>query len=178
MNTIGLSGEWRFAFDIKGAGLNYCGGWFERTLSETVVLPGSAVGNKKGIYNTMEDVDNRGDPWGYVGPAWYQKDFEIPPEAEGKNAVLILPRTCHTMVWVDETAIGESDCFQAPQVYELGRTAFPGKHRLTIRVDNSRRRLPPGWGRFLYLQQGEEPGPPHRQRIRLIRRLPLWPRPE
>jgi hypothetical protein len=140
MNTIGLSGEWRFAFDIKGTGLNYCGGWFERTLSETVVLPGSAVGNKKGIYNTMEDVDNRGDPWGYVGPAWYQKDFEIPPEAEDKNAVLILPRTCHTMVWVDETAIGESDCFQAPQVYELGRTAFPGKHRLTIRVDNSRRR--------------------------------------
>jgi hypothetical protein len=140
VERISLAGQWRFAFDMKAAGINYCGGWYARTLTETLILPGSAAGNKKGIFNTMEDVDNIGEPYSYVGVAWYQRDIDIRRDYGGKNVALILPRTCCTMVWVDNVFIGESDAVQSPQAYDLSAAAFPGRHQLTIRVDNTPRR--------------------------------------
>jgi hypothetical protein len=140
LERISLAGQWRFAFDMKAAGINYCGGWYTRKLTETLILPGSAVGNKKGIFNTMEDVDNIGEPYSYVGVAWYQRDIDIPQDYAGKSIALILPRTCCTMVWVDNVFIGESDAAQSPQVYNLSAAAFPGRRQLTIRVDNTPQR--------------------------------------
>jgi hypothetical protein len=140
LERVSLAGQWRFAFDMKAAGINFCGGWYARKLTETLILPGSVVSNKKGIFNTMEDIDNIGEPYSYVGAAWYQRDIDIPQGYAGKNVILILPRTCCTMVWVDDVFIGESDAVQSPQAYNLSAAAFPGRHQLTIRVDNTPRR--------------------------------------
>lgn len=134
---LGLSGEWRFALDPKSVGINFCGGWYGVRLPETVRLPGTAAGNGKGVRCMVDDVDNVGEDYAYVGAAWYQRDVEIPEQWRDRCVRLVLPRTARTMVWMDCIPLGENTLIQAPQCYELGAAASPGLHTLTIRVDNS-----------------------------------------
>lgn len=74
----------------------------------------------------------------YVGPAWYEREFGIPAAWKGKRITLFLER-CHwkTTVWVDGKEAGENDSLGAPHVYDISRFAVPGRHRLTVLVDNS-----------------------------------------
>ncbi|MGD0783688.1 MAG: glycoside hydrolase family 2 TIM barrel-domain containing protein, partial [Candidatus Aminicenantales bacterium] len=73
----------------------------------------------------------------YVGPAWYQRHVTIPSEWKGRRVVLFLERAhWRTRVWLDDAEIGTCDSLSVPHVYELGAGAGPGRHRLTIRVDN------------------------------------------
>jgi len=71
----------------------------------------------------------------YVGVAWYQKEINIPSDWKGKNMVLELERThWETKLYIDSKEIGKQDGLSTPHryVFELD----PGKHRLTLRVDN------------------------------------------
>lgn len=92
----------------------------------------------------------------YAGVAWYQRDIEIPAEWKEKRVVLFLERAhWETRVWVDNKLIGTNNSLATPHEYELGvvgqasslslsnrQDAYstsqlaPGKHTLTIRVDN------------------------------------------
>ena len=73
----------------------------------------------------------------YVGAAWYQRDVEIPADWQGKRVVLSLERPhWETRVWLDGRTVGSNDSLSTPHVYDLGTGSRPGKHRLTIRVDN------------------------------------------
>ena len=74
----------------------------------------------------------------YAGPAWYQRDIEIPAAWQGKRVTLFLER-CRwvTTVWLDDKRIGTQDSLIAPHVYDFGTGVAPGKHRLTICVDNT-----------------------------------------
>jgi beta-galactosidase/beta-glucuronidase len=74
----------------------------------------------------------------YVGPAWYQKQVDVPQSWSGKRIVLLLER-CHweTKVWVDGTAAGMQDSLCTPQLHNLSDLMTPGRHTLTVRVDNS-----------------------------------------
>lgn len=76
----------------------------------------------------------------YVGTAWYRRAIEIPAAWEGrqgKHISLSLER-CHwaTRAWLDGRELGSRDSLSTPHVYDLGSSATPGKHMLTIRVDN------------------------------------------
>ncbi len=133
---MNLAGEWRFAFDPAETGINYCGGWYDLELPERVILPGGTHTNHIGIKNTVMDKDNIGEPWIYIGAAWYQRDIEIPQEWAGKQITLYMERTSHTMVWLDGIPMGSNDDVQVPQYYALGAAATPGRHNLTIRVNN------------------------------------------
>lgn len=137
---LDLSGQWRFAMDPLETGVNKSGGWYEQRLPGQVVLPGTAGGNQQGIPPQVRDRDNTGTGYMYVGVAWYQRDIEIPASWAGKRVELTMERTAHTTVWVDDVEVGGCDDIQAPQVIGLGETAFPGRHTLTVRVDNYRRR--------------------------------------
>ena len=96
-------------------------------------------------------------PRHYLGAAWYQRDFEIPTNWSGKRVVLFLERPhWKSTVWLDDREIGSDISLCTPHEFELGivgetRSAehplrsqsnalrseiMPGKHRLTIRVDN------------------------------------------
>lgn len=80
-------------------------------------------------------------PRHYLGAAWYQRDLEIPAAATGRHFKLFLERAhWQTTVWIDARAFPPNDSLVAPHVTDLGVLA-PGKHRLTIRVDN-RTQLP------------------------------------
>ncbi len=105
-------------------------------------------------------------PRHYLGAAWYQRDIEIPKDWRGRRAVLFLERPhWETRVWLDDKLIGTNNSLCAPHEFELGVVAdvvgaappprpgssanrggdaaptgnqalVPGKHRLTVRVDN------------------------------------------
>jgi len=73
----------------------------------------------------------------YTGPAWYQKEVIIPKGWKGKRIMLELEYAhSETTVWVDHTEIGMQYTFVTAQNYDLTKVLTPGKHTLTIRVDN------------------------------------------
>lgn len=73
----------------------------------------------------------------YVGAAWYQRELEIPPDWRGRRLVLALERPhIETRAWLDGRALGTSNSLSTLHKYEFGTDVAPGKHLLTIRVDN------------------------------------------
>ncbi|MGP8260851.1 MAG: sugar-binding domain-containing protein [Acidobacteriaceae bacterium] len=72
----------------------------------------------------------------YLGVAWYQREIDIPAGWRGKRVGLTLERTrWQTNVYLDEKEIGSCHSLVAPHEYDLGVLA-PGRHRLSIRIDN------------------------------------------
>ena len=75
-------------------------------------------------------------PKHYLGAAWYQRDLDIPAGWSAQRVDLFLERAhWETTVWVDDKRIGSCNSLVAPHEYDLGVLA-PGRHRLTVRVDN------------------------------------------
>src|SRR5262249_39764821 len=76
-------------------------------------------------------------PRHYLGAAWYQRDVEIPKDWQDRRVVLFLERPrWESRVWLDDQFIGTNISLCTPHEYELGMSLKPGKHRLTVRVDN------------------------------------------
>ena len=74
----------------------------------------------------------------YIGAAWYNKEVEIPESFEGKKIILSLER-CHweSTVWLDGKNLGSNQSLAAPHKYDLSDFK-PGKHILSIRIDNGK----------------------------------------
>lgn len=162
--TQALEGDWRFALDRTDAGVTEA--WFRRDLSDRIRLPGAlqSQGYGNDIATDTPWVVALGDAWWklqpaelrekfsqpgkvevpflaqppkhYLGAAWYQRDVEIPAAWAGRRLQLFLERPrWETTVWLDDQKLGSNNSLVAPHEYELG-LARPGRHRLTIRVDN------------------------------------------
>ena len=168
---IDLSGEWRFAIDRNDKGVSEA--WFSKILTETVLLPGSMATNDKGdevttdtkfvgqiadqsYYKKTEYAKYRvpGNikiPFWlqslkyYQGAAWYQKEVTIPKSWKGKQIELFLER-CHweTRLWVDNTEIGMQNSLGTPHLYTISAALTPGKHTLSVCVDNRIKTIDPG----------------------------------
>jgi hypothetical protein len=136
--TIPLAGQWRFSLDPDKGGVQK--EYFNRDLPERIGLPGSTDEARFGAPNPNKpSLDGLYRLYVYEGPAWYQRDVEIPAAWRGKRISLLLERAHWvTQVWVDGRYIGAQDSLIAPHVYDLGNLA-PGKHRLTICVDNTKK---------------------------------------
>lgn len=135
--SISLAGRWQFALDPGNVGVT--DGWFGKSLPETVNLPGSTDESRKGTPNDRApDMQRLSRLYEYTGPAWYQRQIEIPKAWSGKRVTLYLER-CHweTQAWLDGKPCGMRDSLCVPHVHELGSNLSPGAHRLAIRVDNS-----------------------------------------
>jgi Glycosyl hydrolases family 2, sugar binding domain/Glycosyl hydrolases family 2, TIM barrel domain/Glycosyl hydrolases family 2 len=159
-----LEGTWRFRLDRSNAGIEER--WFERALPDRIKLPGSlpaqGIGDDISVetkwtgdivdkswftapeYAAYRKPGNIKVPFWlqpekyYVGAAWYQRDIELPPDWTGKRVLLTLERPhWETRVWVDGKPLGSNNNLSTPHEYDLGTHLPPGKHRLTIRVDNS-----------------------------------------
>jgi Glycosyl hydrolases family 2, sugar binding domain/Glycosyl hydrolases family 2 len=131
--TLSLAGDWRFEI----ASTNAAG--FAKELPGKIKLPGTIDDARLGPPNTQAPTLE--GPWrlsNYAGPAWYQRDIEIPESWTGKRVTLFLER-CRwvTTVWLDDQRIGTQDSLVTPHVYVLGMGLKPGKHTLTICVDNT-----------------------------------------
>ncbi|HLP77859.1 MAG TPA: glycoside hydrolase family 2 TIM barrel-domain containing protein, partial [Candidatus Paceibacterota bacterium] len=86
-------------------------------------------------------------PRHYLGAAWYQREIEIPNDWEGRRVVLFLERPhWESRVWLDDRLIGTNNSLCVPHEFDLGLVnalgnsplalLSPGKHTLTVRVDN------------------------------------------
>jgi len=162
MQLISLAGQWRFQLDRADSGVN--GEWFARNLTDKIDLPGVLQTQGYGdlistntpwvlsLYDKLwfERQDYKayakpGDvkvpflcqpPRHFLGAAWYQRDIEIPKDWEGRRVVLFVERTrWESRAWLDDTLIGTNNSLCTPHEFDFGIVP-PGKHRLTVRVDN------------------------------------------
>ena len=142
-DTIYLDGSWRFALDTARVGIS--DKWYNSYLSDSVKLPGTLDENKKGIPNTNRQETMRlSREMMYAGTAWYQKIIVIPLNWKGQYIRLMMERTKPTQVWVDNNLIGSSNDILTAQYYNLTNYLTPGKHKLTILVNNDNSSVPEG----------------------------------
>jgi hypothetical protein len=158
--TLDLAGPWRLRLDPDDQGV--AAKWSEAPLATTdqILLPNTTDRAEFGFAldtKTMRHVEPfpvttrfpgvkeplRADEHGYlvrrhlfVGPAWYEREIEVPTAWQGRPITLRLERALwQTELWVDGRRVGACDSLLAEHRYDLGQLA-PGPHRLTIRVDN------------------------------------------
>jgi hypothetical protein len=162
--TISLAGQWSFKLDPNNVGQQEKR--YGKKLADSIKLPGSTAENGYGedpsvdtkwtgqivdkSWFTEDKYAKYRQPGSvkipfwltpvkhYVGPAWYQKQVDIPKSWKNKRIILFLER-CHweTKVWVDGAAAVMQDSLCTPQLYDLSDLLTPGRHTLIVRVDNS-----------------------------------------
>jgi hypothetical protein len=137
--TLDLAGEWRIALDRDNTGIREK--WFATQLKESISLPGTTDEAGLGDFTDERCADRLSRLWRWIGPAWYQRSVTIPRGWKGKRISLFLERTKDSQVWVDKTWVGSDDSLSTPHVFDLSKELTPGKHTLTILVDNAK--LPP-----------------------------------
>jgi len=137
--TLPLTGTWKFRLDAEDVGA--AEEWFARQFDDTVQLPGTTDENHKGVKKDEHCIDRLSRVWYWKGPAWYQRCETIPDAWRSKRITLLLERTKNTRVWIDETFCGWEDTLSTPQVFDVTTVMTPGRHTITVRVDNAR--LPP-----------------------------------
>jgi hypothetical protein len=162
-SRLALAGRWRYALDRTDTGL--AERWFARSLDGSLNIPGSLPDQGIGdpittntpwvggivdrsfftspAFAQYREAGRVKVPFWlqpetyYKGAAWYQRDIAIPEAWRGRRVVLHLERAhWETRVWLDERPIGTNDSLSTPHRYDLGTSVVPGKHRLTVRVDN------------------------------------------
>jgi len=163
-STLDLAGQWRFKLDPNNVGID--NHWCTVRLTNRIKLPGSTAENGYGddvsintnwtggivdrswftdpAYEEYRRPGNVKVPFWltpakhYVGPAWYQRQINIPKSLADMRITLFIER-CHweSRVWIDDKPAGIQDSLSTPHVYDLTGLLSLGQHLLTIRVDNS-----------------------------------------
>ena len=138
--TISLAGRWHFLCGEPKLA-EHPGALPKLDFSDHIPLPGTTDTNQKSPASRERATESLTQPWHFEGVCWYQRAINIPDDWRGQRVSLFLERTKYTRVWLDGRPVGEQAVFLTPQEYDLGRELTPGRHTLTIAVDNSR--LPP-----------------------------------
>jgi len=162
-SELSLQGIWKFKMDPLDKGIQE--NWFNQSLTDTIALPASMTQRAKGDAVTLKtnwtgslydsswyfnprmakyrQPGNLKFPFfltpikQYVGPAWYQKEVTIPANWNGKRVLLFLERThWESTVWIDGKLLGMQNSLSVPHQYSLSDGLTPGKHIISIRIDN------------------------------------------
>ncbi|WP_214626053.1 glycoside hydrolase family 2 TIM barrel-domain containing protein [Paenibacillus agaridevorans] len=131
ITKIGLGGQWRLRLDPEKTGNE------AEPFDDVMTLPGTTSHAGKGPANEEALAGSLTDAFKFEGYAWFSREVDITAEQAGWNAMLYLERTRVTTVWIDGEEIGTRNSLCTPHVYELGKLLTEGKHRVTIRVDNT-----------------------------------------
>ena len=161
--SLSLSGEWKFRIDSLDQGIQE--NWFNTIFGETVKLPGSMAENGKGedvtlatrwtgdivdkSYFTDKKYERYRQPGNikipfwlkpvkyYKGPAWYQKEFELPSFWNDKEIILFLERPhWESTLFVNGKKAGSENSLSVPHQYNITDLLHPGKNSISIRIDN------------------------------------------
>jgi beta-galactosidase len=161
--TLDLAGTWQIALDREDRGVS--DDWPTRSFSDTLQLPGSlqaqGFGDDPGpdtpwTANVMDrswwtspDFAQDRTPGSirlpfwltprkhYVGVAWYRREVEVPADWAGQRCTLLLERVhWGSRLWIDGHEVGACDSLSAPHTFDLTGRLSPGRHALTLRIDN------------------------------------------
>jgi hypothetical protein len=146
--SISLAGNWYFKVDSLNEG--EAAKWYNKPPSffkQLIKLPGTmddaGIGNPVNVQPALkrEVMLHLWRKVSYTGAAWYKKQVSIPASWNKKHIELFLERVLwQTNVWVDGkklNATGES--LVAPHTFDLSNYLHPGKHTISVRIDNSRK---------------------------------------
>jgi hypothetical protein len=139
---ISLQGRWQFSLDTSNVGIK--DKWFASAFSETVSLPGTTDLFKKGHLNIDSTTMHLSRVYRYEGPAWYRRNITIPKGFQKKHIMLFLERTKSSSIWVDHVLVGTSKILQSAQQFDVSKYLSPGKHSISIRIDNTLKLTPYG----------------------------------
>jgi hypothetical protein len=148
--TIDLSGEWKLALDPSDSGL--AAGPETWSFPDSIELPttltlagkGNPLTRQPAIdKETLQELHQR---YSYIGPAWYQREVEIPESWADKDIILELERVIwQSRLWINGIEAGTRDSLSTPHRYRVSNRMRPGRNTITLRIDN-REQLPIGIG--------------------------------
>ena len=122
--------------------INLAGTW-KAELGD-INLPGTTDTNRKGnALQKKDETTHLSRLYSYVGELSYTREITIPAEWKKKTILLHMERTKATKVLVDGIDRGANNNISTEQVYDLTEFLQPGKHTLTILVDNTDKNVPP-----------------------------------
>ncbi len=162
--VVPLNGEWQLELDRTDVGVTER--WFTRDLPRRVQLPGTLPGQGLGDpvdvktpwiggivdkswftapqYAAYRQPGNIKIPFWlqpetyYAGIAWYRRAITVPAEWSTKRVSLTLERPhWQTRVWLDDRELGTNDSLSTAHRYDLGTGLAPGRHTVTVRVNNT-----------------------------------------
>ncbi|MCK5788418.1 MAG: hypothetical protein KAH32_05445, partial [Chlamydiia bacterium] len=134
-DIISLEGTWQFQAHPENIGKTK--GWYESTLPDKINLPGSCREQGFGKEITTPVIGKLTPVRKYDGIALFRRTIEVPESWDGKRVELFLERCFwESKVWVDDVAVGTQNSISTPHIYSIDGLK-PGKHTLTISVDNT-----------------------------------------
>lgn len=140
--AIDLSGSWQFAIGTPEPVFPIAGIPGSLVWSDTIELPGTTETRGKGPENPARELSMLTRVRKFDGPAWYQRVVEVPSDWADRHVILFLERTKYTQVWWDGKPLGEQRLLTVPQRYLVAPAITPGRHTVTVMVDNrAERRL-------------------------------------
>ena len=98
-DIIPLDGPWEFATDHRDRGIE--AKWYNRTLEDTITLPGTTDLRQKGFFNNDSSASHLHRIYTYEGPAWYRRKVIVPEHFRDKRIFLHLERTKSSRLWID-----------------------------------------------------------------------------
>ena len=133
-NDQSLNGTWQFKLDPEDKGLKE--NWQGTSFTDHITLPGTTDEAHYGEKTSGSDFGILTRAYKYYGPAWYSREIEIPSEWNGKSIRMELERVLwESRVFIDGKEVSVQDALSTPHCHDLGYLS-PGKHRLTIRINN------------------------------------------
>ncbi len=135
---VDLSGMWRFQTDIMDFRRGSLSPRYNHILQDKIELPGITDDYQIGYKSPYKYIDRLTRKYEYMGPAWYQRDIEIPESWKGKRIFMYFERT-HWLssIYVDTKEVSKIDYISVPHNHDLTEFVTPGKtHRITVCIDN------------------------------------------
>jgi len=143
-DKISLAGKWSLCLDSlkKPQNVDLKSLDYNLAISLPSTLDFAGIGNPVNVQPNLvrEVMLHLQRKVSYIGPAYYQKEVSIPKNWKGKHISLKLERVLwESVVWIDGKKIGNSFSLSTPHYYDLSKNLAPGKHTITICIDNSRK---------------------------------------
>ena len=129
-----LHGQWKLFLDSTNLlNINYN----QEVFNDFIELPSTLDEAQKGRKSPQSNATNHMlRKYTYYGKAWYEREITIPKNWKGRWVELWIERTRPSHIYVDGKLVGNSLLISAPQCFDLSSVLTPGKHTLTILVDN------------------------------------------
>jgi beta-galactosidase/beta-glucuronidase len=139
-SSIDLAGEWQVSLQPPST---TSATWAPIRLPGTLTDAGIGAPLQMKPELTLATLARLQTKFSHIGPAWYRRQLDIPPDWAGRRIVLELERVLwESEVWVDGRYAGRADSLVTPHVHDLSAWLPPGRHELQVRIDN--REIHPG----------------------------------